>query len=64
MENVCYDTEKFKSEIKCEVPFENLNQKISRITKQEGLALEKENNSDMVIPLLNSYFDEIGRAHV
>lgn len=57
MENVCDDTEKFRSEIKCEVPFENLNQKISRITKQEGLALEKENNSDMVIPLLNSYFD-------
>ncbi len=57
MENVCNNTEEFKSKFHYEVPFENLNQEISRITRKDALALEKKGNSDMVIPLLNSYFD-------
>ena len=57
MENVCEDTEKFKSKIYCEVPFENLSQENSSITRKDALALEKKGNSDYIIPLLNSYFD-------
>ena len=57
MENVCNNIEEFKSDIYYGSPFENLNQKISRITRKDALALEKKGNSEMVIPLLNSYFD-------
>ncbi len=57
MEKVCNNIEEFKSDIYYGSPFENLNQKISRITRKDALALEKKGNSEMVIPLLNSYFD-------
>ena len=41
MENICNNAEKSKSKIYCEVPFENMNQEISRITRKDALALEK-----------------------
>ena len=57
MENVCNDTEKFKSKLYYDIPYENVNQEISSITREDALALEKKGISDNIIPLLNSYFD-------
>lgn len=57
MENVCNNAEKYKVKIYNEVPFEIKNQEISRITRADALAIEKQGNSDMVIPLLYSHFN-------